>query len=434
MLLLPLIRFASAASFVPVKKQNYSMFDSGWRFRENLEKAVDFPVAVLESGLPPVLAAYECMDDAMLKGTTVSESFALWAMRLVSCPIQRSTFLHHVMDKYGYISVIKDLVDMESFSYISVENNRNPANDKLFIEYLTKHGLDQFPYLPASLRTAIWKVSSDGLNAVHHHLKAVISDYTHWHPAKMIYPTSLQPAFKVMLLCYCLDGVHFNSALLRPMQWDDLAAMDEVSREFPDKMAPLLAGMKGKYQVALELYRSGQPPKDDFWYSHVEEVNSSFDLRQYFDDNPLFHEAIHYSFKNHPAWMQMHWLDLKPDARLVYFFHHPQDTIALPKEMPSLNLIIPNRLSPRLLPFYQAMIKEYGRPLIRGALRKRVLGQMILISSFEFQDALADRSFNKIFFTLYHKLGLNSPGFRDILAYFLLKSDPTKWATFLINA
>lgn len=137
--LLFLISAALAASFTPlVSKLDFSALKPKSVLLEELSQSPGIPV---DGDVLP------WTEQIMAANVPVFKDVARWAMlKYFHEKSEGNDFFHYVMDKFGYASLVKDLVDYGK-------------NDSLLTEYLKKHKLRHFPQLPESLKIAVEQIA-----------------------------------------------------------------------------------------------------------------------------------------------------------------------------------------------------------------------------------------------------------------------------------
>lgn len=281
--------------------------------------------------------------------------------------------------------------------------------------------------------------------------------------------------FKALLVCYCLDLVDMSSRKFRPTSFKDLAIIDEVSHTFPEAVSKWTSTFFPCDLAFLEIYRSGGPPKPEQWNEYLTFFNQHLNVKYFADGlifnflfggneangsfaynrGPLVRDLLHHLFQHHREWIMAHWKELKGDVQAAYLLTNPQDVQVdlLPTEVPFFGAMVPQRSTPRLLPFFRAVAKRYNMiELIAGAIKynpipngilppmsrneaARSLIQSIRITDPAFLKILRDESVNYIITAIYYALkgAVHADDEVGWWSYLLLAIDAETWAIPLLH-
>lgn len=277
----------------------------------------------------------------------VSEGLARWVMfsarvhEKAESPFGR--FFLYAVEKFGYASLVKDLVDYR-------------GSDALLLSYLKKHKLDHFPHLPAPLTEAVAEMDERDLGYYAIYILPLLSDYSINHPAiHKIGSMGGKRGFKLVLISYCLGGLKIDLDTASLSALSDIHTIAEVANSFPFQMSQFIAGLDPSERDLLNFFQSTQPPSDEFWATRVKRMNALHDdlLAEpaYLTIFQFPHgEILHHLFQHQKEWIRGRIVDVKPAVRLAYFMSFPDDLLKLPHLPGSLRKNLENAFAvPRTL-------------------------------------------------------------------------------------
>lgn len=441
-LLFRLLPFAFAASFTSTGKepkleaQKHGPLDYAQIYPESeLMKEL----SLLEDG-PDPKDLLTWMHGVVANETPVSEKMARWVM-LASKTLRYnevvSKFFLHCVGKFMYLSLVRDVVDYD-------------GSDLYINNYLAKYHLNQFTHLPASLREAVAQLRQEYIPNIISAVMPLLSNYSINHPrisqSVKVKWNLHRSVCRIQLICHSLGAFKMAPSSFAIHNFRDLAIIDEVQREFPDKMASFIAQLSPAIQNALRTYQTGEPPSETLWLARIERLKSTphYKLGTYFDaTDALLRDLIRFLFKHNREWIMKHFKELDPHGQLAYFLKYPVDTKVelLPDGLPSnfSSIAAQSAFTMGHRPFFESLFQKYGFVAVdndlraySGSIHPKKAIHFIKFFDIDHQYTIANQSMNKFLSTISYSLRgtFSDDEVAEFLTYLFIKLDKT-W---IVNA